>query len=211
MSERLARARDITLVDLVDQLLGAGVAVAGDVTIGVAGVDLIYLGLRTLLASVGTLDRLERPGVERAAAAMIGEPAQAPPATASHTPDAARDWPPVGGLSHHQEADSGLEALERIARAVGRGSLLPARVDADPEDVERGLARLVLTVIELLRQLMERQALRRIEAGSLSQEQIDRMGITFLRLSDRMEELKRAFGLEGEDLSISLGPLGDLL
>jgi Gas vesicle protein K len=66
-------------------------------------------------------------------------------------------------------------------------------------------------VIELLRQLMERQALRRVEAGSLTEEQIERMGETFRRLSSRMEELKRAFGLEGEDLTINLGPVGDLL
>ena len=90
-------------------------------------------------------------------------------------------------------------------------SPLPRRINADPEGVERGLAKLVLTLIELLRQLMERQALRRIEAGSLSDEEIERLGQTFLKLDARMEELKLLFGLGDEDLNLNLGPLGDLL
>ena len=88
---------------------------------------------------------------------------------------------------------------------------LPRRLNADPEALEKGLAQLVLTVIELLRQLMERQALRRIEGGRLTDEEVERLGETFLALSERMEELKDAFGLEDEDLNLNLGPLGDLL
>jgi hypothetical protein len=84
-------------------------------------------------------------------------------------------------------------------------------VQADPEKVEQGLAKLVLTLIELLRRLMEKQALRRIERGSLTEEEIERVGLTMLRLEEKMEELKRAFGLEGEELNLNLGPLGDLL
>ena len=90
-------------------------------------------------------------------------------------------------------------------------SPLPRRVNADAEGVERGLAKLVLTLIELLRQLMERQALRRIEGGSLSDEEIERLGQTFMKLDARMEELKQIFGLEDEDLNLNLGPLGDLM
>jgi hypothetical protein len=91
------------------------------------------------------------------------------------------------------------------------GKSLPRRINADPEKVERGLAQLVLTLIELLRQLMERQALRRIEGGSLSDEEIERLGQTFMKLEARMIELKATFGLEDEDLNLNLGPLGDLL
>jgi len=102
--------------------------------------------------------------------------------------------------------------LEAFATELEQaGSALPRRVNADPEGVERGLAKLVLTLIELLRQLMERQALRRIEAGSLSDEEIERLGQTFMKLDARMEELKQAFGLEDEDLNLNLGPLGDLM
>lgn len=97
------------------------------------------------------------------------------------------------------------EGLDRIASA------LPSRIDADPERVEQGLAQLVLTLVELLRQLMERQALRRMEGGTLTEEEIERLGETFMKLESRMEELKKHFELEDKDLNLNLGPLGDLL
>jgi hypothetical protein len=81
----------------------------------------------------------------------------------------------------------------------------------DPENLERGLAQLVLTIIELLRQLMERQALRRIDGGGLTDEQIERLGHTFMELDRRMAELRDEFGLTEQDLNLRLGPLGDLL
>ncbi len=95
--------------------------------------------------------------------------------------------------------------LDRVSSALTR------RVNAAPEKLEKGLAQLVLTLIELLRQLMERQALRRIEGGTLSEEEIERLGQTFMKLAQRMEELKRELGLEDEDLNLNLGPLGDLM
>ncbi|MFI6866628.1 gas vesicle protein K [Nocardia sp. NPDC050406] len=85
------------------------------------------------------------------------------------------------------------------------------RLHLDTDTVERGLATLVLTIIELLRQLMERQAIRRMDAGDLSDEQIDRLGTTLMRLSEAMDELRDHFGLDPEDLNIDLGPLGPLL
>lgn len=88
---------------------------------------------------------------------------------------------------------------------------LPRHIDANPEEVERGLAKLVLTLIELIRQLLEKQAVRRIERGSLTDEETERLGMTFLRLSERMKELQIAFNLEDEDLNLNLGPLGDLM
>jgi hypothetical protein len=95
--------------------------------------------------------------------------------------------------------------LEQLTQA------LPRRINADPERVEQGLAKLVLTLIELLRRLLEKQALRRIEAGSLTSEEIERMGVTFLRLEQKMAELRAHFGLEAGDLNLDLGPLGELL
>ena len=83
--------------------------------------------------------------------------------------------------------------------------------DDDPRAAERGLATLVLTVVELLRQLMERQALRRVEEGSVTDEQAERLGYTLMRLDERMTELLEKFGLEREQLNIDLGPLGTLL
>jgi hypothetical protein len=81
----------------------------------------------------------------------------------------------------------------------------------DPRSAERGLAAFVLTLVELLRQLMERQALRRVEDGSVTDEQAERLGCTLMRLNERMDELAEEFGLEREDLNIDLGPLGTLL
>ncbi|MGN6867273.1 MAG: gas vesicle protein K [Solirubrobacteraceae bacterium] len=95
--------------------------------------------------------------------------------------------------------------LERLEAA------LPRRLNADPEGLEKGLAQLVLTLVELLRELMERQAVRRIEAGTLSDEEVERLGRTFMALSERMDELKDVFGLTDQDLNLNLGPLGNLL
>ena len=91
------------------------------------------------------------------------------------------------------------------------GALPANRIGADPETVEQGLAQLVLTIVELLRQLMERQALRRIDAGGLTADQVERMGTTFMELDKRMTELREHFGLTPEELNLNLGPLGRLL
>ena len=108
-------------------------------------------------------------------------------------------------ISRSDDLDGFVRELEQA------GSALPERVDVDPEGVEHGLAKLVLTLVELVRRLLERQALRRMEAGSLDDDQIERLGQTFMKLEARMEELKLAFGLEGEELNLDLGPLGDLM
>jgi Gas vesicle protein K len=88
---------------------------------------------------------------------------------------------------------------------------LPARVDAEPETVGRDLGKLVLTIVELLRQLMERQAIRRVEAGDIPEETVERLGLGLMRLEEAMDELREYFGLRPEDLNIDLGPLGNLL
>lgn len=85
------------------------------------------------------------------------------------------------------------------------------RIEGDREDLARSLARLVLTLIELLRQLMERQAIRRVEAGGLSEDQIERLGRALIALEQRMDELKVSFELADDDLNLNLGPLGNLL
>jgi hypothetical protein len=87
----------------------------------------------------------------------------------------------------------------------------PRRIDANPQNVEKGLAKLVLTLIELIRQLLEKQAVKRMEGGSLSEDQIENLGMTLMKLEDKMKELRMVFGLEEGDLNINLGPLGDLL
>ena len=99
-------------------------------------------------------------------------------------------------------------ALATQLAAVARA--LPDRINADPERVEQGLARLVLTVIEVVRKVLEHQAVRRMDGGDLTAEEVERLGLTLLKLDERMHQLKGAFGLTDKDLEIDLGPLGRL-
>ncbi len=89
-------------------------------------------------------------------------------------------------------------------------SRIPSRIQIDPDNVAGGLVQLVLTVVELLRELLERQAIRRIDGGSLSSEEIERLGLTFMRMSEEMDRLKELYGLNNDDLNLNLGPLGNL-
>jgi hypothetical protein len=104
--------------------------------------------------------------------------------------------------------------LDRDALAAEIAELasqLPARVDIDPDAVGKDLARLVLTLVELLRRVVEHQAVRRMEDDDLSDEQIERMGTALCRLEEKMGELREVLGVAGEELNIDLGPLGRLL
>jgi len=85
------------------------------------------------------------------------------------------------------------------------------RLNADPEKVQQGLAKLVLTLIELLRRLMEKQAMRRIENNTVDDEEIEKLGEAFMKLEEKMIEIRDAFDLTEEDLNLNLGPLGDLM
>ncbi|MFC9647085.1 MULTISPECIES: gas vesicle protein K [unclassified Streptomyces] len=85
------------------------------------------------------------------------------------------------------------------------------RIDVDRDQMGRDLVALVLTIVELLRQLMERQAIRRVEQGDLTDDQVDRIGTTLMLLDERMNELCEQHGLSMEDLNLDLGPLGTLL
>ncbi|MER6997131.1 gas vesicle protein K [Streptomyces sp. NPDC000410] len=127
------------------------------------------------------------------------------------------------------EAEDKARRLQEVADAAERAfRLLPAapeelphhgarsrapahRINSDPDTVERDLVRLVLTLVELLRQLMERQALHRVDQGDLTEEQEERLGATLMVLHDRMSALCAQYGLRMEDLNLDLGPLGTLL
>lgn len=126
------------LVDLLDSLVDTGIAAGGDVTISVAGVDLIALRLQTVLASVGS----------------------------ENAPD-----------------------LEFPRRARRRSAALPARLDANEQSLQRGLAQLVLVLVELLGELLERQAVRRMAAGTLDDVQVRELGAAFVALHERLDEL----------------------
>src|SRR2546421_4115156 len=88
---------------------------------------------------------------------------------------------------------------------------LPSRIDVDQEGLEQGLAKLVLTLVEFLRQLLERQAVRRMEGGTLSDEEVERMGVALMRLEQKVQEMARGFGIDPSELNLGLGPLGNLI
>ena len=89
-------------------------------------------------------------------------------------------------------------------------STIPERIAADSDSVENGLAKLVLSIIELVRRLLERQALRRMDTGNLSDEEIERLGNALMKLEEKMGQMKKVFGLEDDDLNLSLGPIKTL-
>ena len=88
---------------------------------------------------------------------------------------------------------------------------LPSRINIDAQSVEQGLAKLVLTLIEFIRRLLEKQAVRRMEGGDLSPEQIEELGLALMGLEAKLNELKSQFGLTDEDLNLDLGPIGRLI
>jgi len=100
------------------------------------------------------------------------------------------------------------EELEVQLRELSRS--LPDRINAQPENAGQELGKLVLTLVEVIRKVLEHQAVRRMDSGSLTPEQLERLGLALLQLREKMDELKAAFGVRDEDLDIDLGPLGRL-
>ncbi len=191
----------LELADLLSHVLDKGVVLKGEVMLAVADIDLVRLDLGLLLTAVetvlgrgGGLAGPERAGLlgaagprERAVIAPSGSTMQS---QVVQTLDAPKD--------------AAITPLETVADG------LPPRLNTDPDKVENGLAKLVLTLIEVLRKVLEHQAVRRMEGGHLSDEEVERLGIALLRLNDRMQDMKGTFGLTDEDLQIDLGPLGRL-
>lgn len=116
-----------------------------------------------------------------------------------------------GDLSSLDDFASELGGRSAAPRETDATDFLPRRINANPATVEKDLAKLVLALVDLVRQLVERQAVRRVNAGSLSEDEVERMGETFLKLDRKMAELKAAFGLQDEDLNLSLGPIRNLM
>lgn len=118
-----------------------------------------------------------------------------------------------------QPAQVESQALSDFARIMQGGAPAPARAPAGPtprinldqDNIKNSLGQLVLTLVKLLHELLERQGIRRIEAGSLTDEQIERLGLTLMKQAQEIDRLRKEFGLEEEDLNLDLGPLGQLL
>ena len=109
-------------------------------------------------------------------------------------------------MSGQEKGDRALEAeLRQLAPR------LPERLETNENDIEAGVGKLVLTLVEFIRQVLEHQAIRRMEGGSLTDDEVERLGLALMRLQEKLEELKTAFGIKDEDLNVDLGPLGRLL
>jgi len=220
--------RETTLCDVLDSALDKGVVLQGDATISVADIDLVFLGLKLVLASVETMESWRKSalsdpgnvypepfGFAQGKHSRRGGNCQASSVRhgviGSALERKMEQYPPTP--ARYEPADPTDKAQQ--SPLCGKPRPLPAGPDkVYPEHsrrVEQGLAKLVLTVVELLRRLLEKQALRRMEGGSLTDWEIEQMGITFQRLEQKMEELRRVFGLEGEELNLNLGPLGNLM
>lgn len=116
----------------------------------------------------------------------------------------------MNGPQRADEADA--PTLERLAGELREmAPRLPSRLDASPEDIEAGVAQLVLTLVEFIRQVLEHQAVRRMETGSLSDGEMERLGVALMRLEERVDDIREAFGVAKEELNIDLGPLGRLV
>ena len=108
-----------------------------------------------------------------------------------------------------EEIANAVSELNRELKSAGAAPI--ERIDCSPQNIEQGLARLVLSLIELLRRLLERQAIRRMEGGSLDEAKIEEMGQALMKLELKINEIAALFGLRPEDLNLELGPLGNLL
>jgi hypothetical protein len=188
----------LELSEVVNALLDKGVVIRGEADISVADVDLIRLDLGALLVAVETALRQSRG--RTSLAASLG-----PAHLTTERKERPREAESVTGTARGDGTEE--RAREEVSlRTVAPA--LPERINVDPAGAENGLARLALTLIEVLRKVLEHQAIRRMEGGSLTGQEIERLGQGLLRLHDQMDELKKVFGITDEDLQVDLGPLG---
>jgi len=196
MNQQIAN-KGVRLSEALDSVLNKGVVVNGDITLSVADVDLVFVGLKVLLASVDVANRIK------------GEPgpiSKEQPLTEKKVPGGK----PATESAYFSHSSSEEDQFPVLERGIEKAATPLPHIEMEESKPERGLAKLVLTVVELVRRLMEKQAIRRIDGGGLADEEIERLGNTFRKLEERMEDLKRVFGLEGEELELDLGPLGKL-
>lgn len=201
LSDESLSDEPLELSDLLNTALDKGVVVHGEVMLAVADVDLVKLNVGLLLSALETIESRHASGRRARLSAAFGAPDLHP----AEARLAAALQPAAEGqaaASCGEVAGGGHAELEAAAPN------LPSRINADAAGPESGLARLVLTLIEVLRKVLEHQAVRRMDGGRLSEAEVERLGLALSRLNDRMQELKGVFGLSDEDLQIDLGPLG---
>ena len=205
---------DTSLVDLVDSLLGKGVVVDGEVVLGLAGIDLIYLRLAALLTAA---DRVQSGRSPAAPSAPIARPrrepeAATPPPVANEAQTPLLADLPDPSTPSYEDAPVHVRPADELEPAPSPGSRATiGRWNPDPEEVRKGVMKLVLALAELIRQLLERQAIRRMEAGTLTDDETERLGNALSQIESTLREIAEGAGLDPADINLDLGPLGKLL
>jgi hypothetical protein len=197
----------VSLCDALDRALNTGVVALGEVTISVADIDLLYLGLQLVITSIETGREPGRVGDDWPEPGRVvrGGP------QAEWAEPAGPDSPPVAPASSPLPAPPALGVNLAAPRPLGHPRALAAPRSPGQAPEKNGLGQLVLTLIKVLHELLKRQALRRMEAGSLSIAEMERLGATLMRQAQEIERMAKELGLELEDLNLDLGPLGKLL
>lgn len=185
-----AAVRSQSLLDVVDNLIDKGLALDTEVVLGLADIDLIYLRAGALLAAA------DRVFPQKGGRARIRARACAPGRSQSSSRTIALVSPPA-----RAEAQRSLPSKE---------ALVAASTASAPDEASRSVIRLVLTLVEFVRQLLERQAVRRVRERTLTPEEIERLGAALMRLEATVHELAERHGLDPADLNLDLGPLGTL-
>ena len=175
----LYKRKAVSLADVLDRILEKGAVVDGELTIRIADIDLIFIGLRLLITSVSRAEKLKK---------------------GNGSDNESR--PTKEDLRHIQELEKEIVKAERnIPRIIDAGN---------PKKAGRGIAKLVLTLVEFIRIILEKEAVRRIDKGNLTEIEIQKLGMTLKALEKKIEELKAVFGIK-EKLNLELGPLGNLM
>lgn len=210
--EQVRLNQGASLVDVVDRLLDTGVVLDGDAMLTLADVDLVYVGIKLVIASA---DRIQ--GTSASASSAPSTPAPQPPAPPVHlnagaaaAPQVRLQQPATDAVANAAKTQSDATQATETTNDLIASSARPLSA-ARAEQPERGLAQLVLALVELLRQVMERQAIHRLERGTLADAEAERLGTQLMLLTQRMDDLKRYFDLTDDDLNLDLGPLGHLL
>lgn len=178
----LRENKEVTLAEVLDRVLDKGAVLQGDLTLKLADIDLVYVGLRLIITSVSRMEKLSSDGDFKRSCTQ-------------------------------EEKEADLKYIQEVQKEIEKASEnIPKLIDvSSPKKAERGLATLVLTLVKLLKDLMEKEAMRRIEQGNLDDLEIQKLGVTFKALDGKMEELRAVFGLKEKDLNLDLGPLGRLM
>jgi hypothetical protein len=185
----VAHVESQSLLDVIDTVIDKGLAVDAEIVLGLADIDLIYLRVGALLAAA---DRV-----------FTGQPARRPAASAS---TAASSGTPVQRMTSAPARPAG----ESPIAAHDLNSAGASRSVLAPDDTSRSVIRLVLTLVEFVRQLLERQAVRRVRERTLNAAEIERLGTALMRLEATVHELAERHGIDPGDLNLDLGPLGTL-